>query len=88
MAWLRLATQHSAVREALSRLKVSKVLDGFRGSPPADVDALVQAAVSFGDAFVASGPQLGEFEINPLIVGARGAGVTAVDALVKKRTGE
>jgi acyl-CoA synthetase (NDP forming) len=83
VAWLALPTHSQAVREALSRLRLAKVLKGFRGKPAADVDALVDAAVRFGDAFVATTPAAAEIEINPLIVLPAGRGVVAVDALVK-----
>ena len=54
---------------------------GFRGKPAADVDALAQAAVRFGDMFLAT-PDVREFEMNPVIVKPRGQGLSAVDALV------
>jgi acyl-CoA synthetase (NDP forming) len=83
VAWLALPTHPAAVREALSRLRLATVLRGFRGKPPADVDALVAAAVRFGDAFIATTPAAAEIEINPLIVLPAGQGVVAVDALIK-----
>lgn len=83
VAWLSLPTHAREVRDALSRLRLSTVLQGFRGKPAADVDALVEAAVRFGDVFVATAPQASEIEINPLIVQPVGRGVVAVDALIK-----
>lgn len=83
VAWLALPTHGPAVREALSRLRLATVLAGFRGKPAADTDALVDAAVSFGAAFVATQPAASEIEVNPLIVLPIGQGVVAVDALVK-----
>jgi succinyl-CoA synthetase beta subunit len=67
--------------EALKKLKLWTLLRGFRGQPPADVEALARAAVRFGDLFLAT-PGAAEFEINPLFVRAAGEGVVAVDALV------
>jgi acyl-CoA synthetase (NDP forming) len=83
VAWLALPTHAQAVHEALSRLRLGTVLKGFRGKPAADTEALVRAAVRFGDAYVATTPAAAEIEINPLIVLAAGDGVVAVDALVK-----
>ncbi|MEI7782763.1 MAG: acetate--CoA ligase family protein [Betaproteobacteria bacterium] len=80
ITWLALPTSEAAVRKALARLKLAQVLAGFRGKPPADAQALVRAAVAFGQRFVATRPSLAEFEINPLLVLARG--VVAVDALL------
>lgn len=83
LAWLPLPTTRHAVLQALSRLRMFEVLEGFRGRPRADVDALAQAAVDFGNAFLATRPAAGEMEINPLMVLAEGSGVAAVDALIK-----
>lgn len=85
VAWLALPTRPDAVRAALAKLSLAEVLRGFRGRPAADVDALVTAAVRFGQAFLGTVPAAAEIEINPLIVLAAGQGVVAVDALVKTR---
>ena len=66
---------------ALKRLKLWTLLEGYRGQPRADIEAFVQAAVQFGDMFLAS-PEVSEFEINPVMVRAQGQGIAAVDALV------
>jgi acetate---CoA ligase (ADP-forming) len=81
---LSLPASHDQVVAALKNLKLWKLLQGFRGQPAADVDALARAAVSLGDRFVAT-PSLAEFEINPLLVRRKGEGVAAVDALVVSR---
>lgn len=83
VAWLALPTHPQRVHDALKRLRLSKVLEGFRGQPAADEEALVEAAVRFGDVFVGTTPQACEIEVNPLIVHRRGCGVVAVDALIK-----
>jgi len=83
VAWLALPTDSRRVRSALSHLKLDQLLRGFRGKPPADVDALVEAAVNLGNLFIASAPAIEEIEINPLFVRAAGLGVLAVDALVR-----
>ncbi len=83
VAWLALPTDAVRVRAALARLKLATVLQGFRGQPPADIEALVAAAVQLGNAFVATNPPLQEVEVNPLLVLPAGRGVVAVDALFK-----
>jgi acyl-CoA synthetase (NDP forming) len=83
VAWLALPTHEAALRDAIAGLRLATVLRGFRGKPAADVDALVHAALRFGDAFVATAPAAAEIEINPLIVRPAGQGVVAVDALIK-----
>jgi acyl-CoA synthetase (NDP forming) len=81
VAHLALPVTREQVIGALQRLKLWTLLQGFRGKPPADVDALAQAAVRFGDMFLAA-RDAQEFEINPVIVGPAGKGLRAVDALV------
>ncbi|MCM3011461.1 acetate--CoA ligase family protein, partial [Bacillus subtilis] len=81
MSHLALPVTADQVRQALRKLKLWTLLEGFRGKPAADLDALVAAAVRFGDMFLAS-PAIQEFEINPVIVKSRGRGLGAVDALV------
>lgn len=78
---LALPVSVEQVMAALRKLKLWTLLQGYRGKPAADVDALANAAVRFGDLFVAS-PDVLEFEMNPVIVKARGQGLCAVDALV------
>ncbi len=83
VAYLALPTTPDRVRSAISRLKLARRLAGFRGQPPADLDALAGAASQLGDRFMALGG-VRELEINPLFVHPRGTGrLVAVDALVK-----
>ena len=81
IAHLALPASPEQVRAALGRLKLWTLLKGFRGKPPADVDALVMAAVRLGDLFLACA-DVREFELNPVIVDRQGAGLRVVDALV------
>ena len=65
------------VRLALTKLRCYPLLQGFRGKPPADVDALVQLVLMLTEAVV--GSKAVEVELNPVLVGRSGAVV--VDAL-------
>lgn len=68
---------------ALARqLTAWPLLDGFRGRPKADVDALVSAIVAFANMAVQLGGRLLEAEINPLFVLPQGQGVRAADGVV------
>ncbi|XAH22772.1 acetate--CoA ligase family protein [Xylophilus sp. GW821-FHT01B05] len=71
--------------EALSMaqdLKTWPLLDGFRGRPKADVEALVDAIVAFSRMAVQLGERLVEAEINPVFVLPQGQGVRAADGVV------
>jgi acyl-CoA synthetase (NDP forming) len=69
------------VIEALGQLRAAKLLAGVRGVPPADIEAVAKAATSIG-RLIRTVPEIGEIEINPLMVHARGEGATALDALI------
>jgi acyl-CoA synthetase (NDP forming) len=72
-------------RGMLKELRGYKVLQGVRGQAPRDIDALVKAMVGLSDIFAAQRNTLSDFEINPLMVRAKGSGVAAVDVrLVRK----
>jgi acyl-CoA synthetase (NDP forming) len=71
--------------EALSlarELKTWPLLDGFRGRPKADVEALVSAIVAFSQMAAQMGERLVEAEINPIFVLPAGQGVRAADGVV------
>ena len=66
----------------LKQLKTWPLLDGYRGRPRCDVDALVKAVVSFSEMVVYLDEQLIECEINPIFVFAEGKGVKAADGVI------
>lgn len=71
--------------EALSMardLKTWPLLNGFRGRPKADVDALVDAIVAFSRMAAQLGDRLVEAEINPVFVLPLGQGVRAADGVL------
>ncbi len=67
-------------RAMIGELKVAKLLAGFRGRPPADIEALVQAICGLSDFYLDHRHLLSDLEINPLIV--RPDGVRAVDVRI------
>ncbi|HEU0060192.1 MAG TPA: acetate--CoA ligase family protein [Hyphomicrobiaceae bacterium] len=69
-------------REMIADLRGARLFDGYRGKPPADKEALAQALVAVSSMATALGPRLKELDINPVFVGAEGAGVVAADALL------
>ena len=75
-------------RAAIASLKVATLLDGFRGAPPRDLDALVDCCVRFGDFVAATDGQYAAIDLNPVLVCARGRGVRIADALMETRGGD
>jgi len=73
----------AAVRGALERLKIHKLLCGFRGKPAGDVPALVDAILAVTRFAEAELDRLVELDVNPMIVRPAGSGVVAVDALIR-----
>jgi len=71
------------VREMLAGLVVDTLLDGVRGGPPADRDAVVEVVLGVAQLAVELGDRLEALDVNPLIVTSDGA--VAVDALVLPR---
>jgi acyl-CoA synthetase (NDP forming) len=63
-------------------LKTWPLLDGYRGRPKADVEALVDAIVAFSTMVAQLGERLVEAEINPVFVLPQGQGVRAADGVV------
>jgi acetyltransferase len=69
-------------REMLQTLRGARVLNGMRGRPPADVEALIDVLVAVSRLGADAEGAIGEADINPLIVLPRGAGAVAVDGLI------
>jgi acyl-CoA synthetase (NDP forming) len=63
-------------------LKTWPLLDGFRGRPKADIEALVTTIVAFSQMAAQLGDRLVEAEINPVFVLPAGQGVRAADGVV------
>lgn len=72
-------------REMLQELRGYKILQGVRGQPPRDVDALVRAMAGLSAVFAGHRNQLSDLEINPLMVRPQGGGVAAVDVRPVKK---
>lgn len=71
-------------RHMVDSLAGRKLLDGVRGSPACDVDALCEAIVRLAWFARDVGADIAELDINPVIVLPRGQGVIVVDALIVK----
>ena len=67
-------------RQMIAEVRFLRATRGYRGRPAGDLDALAEALVALSR--LAHCPQVAEAEINPLLIGAKGAGALALDALV------
>lgn len=64
--------------DMLKEIRAHALLDGVRGNPAADKDAIVDVLLRMGQ-LVQDFPEIVEFDINPLIVYPRGQGAVAID---------
>jgi acetate---CoA ligase (ADP-forming) len=81
----RLAPMWRISAERMVRqIRSFQVLDGFRGSPPADVPAIVDTLLRLSE-MVCNHPEISELDINPLIVHAQGQGCSVADSRVMLR---
>jgi acyl-CoA synthetase (NDP forming) len=69
----------ASAHRLVHRLRGAALLDGWRGGAARDVDAIADALVRLSWLAVDLGSRLVDLEINPLIVGEVGDGVSAVD---------
>jgi acyl-CoA synthetase (NDP forming) len=77
---------HEAAFALIHRLKASAVFGSYRGMPPADTEALADLMVKLSQFAFDHADGVAEVDLNPVIVHARGDGITVVDALIVKRT--
>lgn len=82
MAVRLLPLSEGDARAMVAELRISRLLDGYRGAPGASVAELVEAIEAFAALGTALGDRLAEAEINPLFVMPKGQGVVAADGLV------
>lgn len=81
---LLLPATDSDIRNSLETLKTSQLLEGYRGAPPANMDAVIGAIQSICAYALANPSKVAEVEVNPLICTPTRA--VAVDALIREST--
>jgi acetyltransferase len=69
-------------KKILEELKSFKLLQGYRGSTPNDVDALIDLMVSVSAFAESNKDDLLELDLNPVFVYEAGRGVSIADALI------
>jgi hypothetical protein len=66
-------------------LRGKRLLEGARGNPPGDIEALAAAIHALAQLAVDLQDEIEEIDLNPVIVLPAGQGVLAVDGLVVTR---
>lgn len=72
-------------RAMIDELKSVALLKGYRGAPPADVEALAHAIVRLSGFAMAAGNSLEAIDLNPFCVMPEGQGAAALDAVILGR---
>lgn len=73
-------TQATA-RAMLQRLRGYRLLEGVRGQPPRDIEAVASLLVRLSHLAIDARDKLAELDVNPIFVHEAGQGITVVDAL-------
>ncbi len=80
---LLLPLTEQSISVALDKLRVSKLINGFRGRPAGDRAATIEAILNVQKFALNHQERLLELDINPLLIRPAGKGVIAVDALLR-----
>jgi len=81
-ASLLIPTTREQVLTRLGQLKISPLFNGFRGAPPADLNAAADVILAVAGMVEKDPSSIIELDINPLMLLAEGQGVVAADALI------
>lgn len=68
-------------REMVYEIKAAKILDGVRGEPPLDVDALIGIIIAVSK-MISENPEINELDCNPTFLYEKGKGAMVVDARI------
>ena len=75
-------------RRMIREVKGFKVLQGARGRPPADLEALAEALARLSVLAAAGAERIESIDVNPFLVLPEGQGALALDALIVLRRSE
>lgn len=78
---LLLPASRTEIKLAFLGLRIGRLLEGYRGKPAADIEALCDAVLAICAYALAHADRLVELEVNPLL--ARAGDALAVDALIR-----
>ena len=80
-ASILIPSSEASIKQTLSRLKIHKLLLGYRGGPPAEMAAIIAAIMAVQNYVLANADHVEEIEINPLMCTQDAA--IAADALIR-----
>ena len=66
----------------MAETHIGRILAGFRGQPPADLEALSRALTALSQ-FMIQFPQIQEVDLNPVRVSPGQSGLLALDARIR-----
>jgi len=76
-----LPLSHEEARGMIAELRGHRVLKGFRGGKPADLEALADAILRLAQ-FLTDFPEIAEIDVNPIMLFEEGRGLRALDARI------
>jgi succinyl-CoA synthetase beta subunit len=82
-ATLLLPATRTEITAALGSLRIAKLLRGFRGKPPGDIEAALDAIEGIQKFARRNLATLHELDVNPLMVRGAGEGAVAADVLMR-----
>ncbi|MBF2759833.1 MAG: acetate--CoA ligase family protein [Ectothiorhodospiraceae bacterium AqS1] len=85
-ATLLLPTDKAQVHRAITGLRCAPLLFGFRGRPPADIEAAMEAILAVARFAKTYESRIEEIDINPLALFEKGSGAMALDAMIRLKS--
>jgi acetyltransferase len=72
-------------QDMIREIKGYQILEGIRGKPEADLNALVNVLMNLSQMAVEMGDAISEVDLNPVLVFNQGTGAKALDALIVRQ---
>jgi hypothetical protein len=72
-------------RDLIARTRAARLIEGFRGAPARDAEAVVNALVALGRLAVDGSDVIESIDVNPFAALPKGQGGLALDALIVLR---
>lgn len=82
LSFRRAPIDREEARAMIGETRVAALLDGWRGAPRCDVDALVDALVALSCLACTTQGRIASIDVNPFVVLPQGRGAAALDAVV------